>query len=63
MNRIRYMKAAARFVEAMDHTPVWPLLTVRVQPNMRLKLTAPVVCGKIAFVNVLAWRRSLGAPR
>ena len=41
MNRIRYMKAAARFVEAMDHTPVWPLLTVRVQPNMRLKLTAP----------------------
>jgi len=47
MNRTRYMKAAARFVEAaarfveaMDHTLVWPLLTVRVQPNMRLKLTA-----------------------
>jgi hypothetical protein len=33
------------------------------QPNMRLKLTAPVVCGKLAFVNVKAWRRSLGAVR
>jgi len=34
-----------------------------VQPNKRLKLTAPAVCGKLAFVNVNAWRRSLGAPR
>ena len=32
-------------------------------PNMRLKLTAPVVCGRLAFVNVLVWRRSLGAIR
>jgi hypothetical protein len=33
------------------------------QPNMRLKLPAPVVHGKIAFVNRTVWRRSLGAPR
>ncbi len=32
-------------------------------PNTRLKLTAPVNCGKLAFANVLVWRRSLGAPR
>jgi len=31
--------------------------------NMRLKLSAPVICGRIAFVNVNAWRRSLGAIR
>jgi len=30
---------------------------------MRLKLTAPVVCGRIAFVNRTLWRRSLGAIR
>ena len=35
----------------------------RLLPNKRLKLTAPVICGKIAFVNVKAWRRSLGALR
>ncbi len=33
------------------------------RPNKRLKLPAPVVCGRIGFVNVLVWRRSLGAPR
>ncbi len=33
------------------------------QPNKRLKLSAPVVCGRIPFVNVKARRRSLGAPR
>src|SRR3989442_10709081 len=32
-------------------------------PNMRLKLTAPVVCGRIPFVIILARRRSLGALR
>jgi len=32
-------------------------------PNMRLKLAAPVVYGRMAFVNLLVWRRSLGAPR
>ncbi len=32
-------------------------------PNTRLKLTAPVVFGKIAFVNVLVRRRSLSAIR
>ena len=32
-------------------------------PNTRLKLTAPVVCGRLAFVNVKAWRRSLRAIR
>ena len=32
-------------------------------PNMRLKLTAPVLEGKIAFVNRTVWRRSLGAIR
>jgi hypothetical protein len=35
----------------------------RALPNMRLKLAAPVICGRIAFVNVKAWRRSLGAIR
>jgi hypothetical protein len=34
-----------------------------VQPNTRLKLTAPVIYGRIAFVNVKAWRRSLDAIR
>ncbi len=33
------------------------------RPNKRLKLTAPVNCGKLAVVNVLVWRRSLGAIR
>jgi hypothetical protein len=32
-------------------------------PNKRLKLPAPVIYGRIAFVNVLARRRSLGAIR
>jgi hypothetical protein len=32
-------------------------------PNTRLKLTAHVICGKLAFVHVKASRRSLGAPR
>ncbi len=27
-------------------------------PNKRLKLAAPVVYGRIAFVNLLVWRRS-----
>src|SRR2546425_86657 len=31
--------------------------------NTRLKLPAPVVCGRIAFVNLRVWRRSLGAIR
>jgi len=31
--------------------------------NKRLKLAARVVCGRIAFVNVPARRRSLGAIR
>ncbi len=31
------------------------------RPNKRLKLTAPVVYGRITFVNVTVWRRSLGA--
>jgi hypothetical protein len=30
---------------------------------MRLKLTAPVIYCGIAFVNITAWRRSLGASR
>ena len=34
-----------------------------VLPNTRVKLTAPVVYGRIAFVNVKVWRRSLGALR
>jgi len=33
------------------------------QPNTRLKLAAPVVCGRISFVIIPAWRRSLGAIR
>jgi len=36
---------------------------VRQQPNTRLKLTAPVVYCRIAFVSVLVRRRSLGAIR
>jgi hypothetical protein len=48
-------------------------MTFCAQPNLRLKLTAPrthearftagVRCGRIAFVNLLARRRSLGAIR
>ena len=36
---------------------------IAVLPNTRLKLAAPAISGNIAFVNVKAWRRSLGAPR
>ena len=32
-------------------------------PNTRLKLTPPVVCGRIPFVNSQARRRSLAARR
>ncbi len=32
-------------------------------PNTRLKLSAPVIYGKLAFVNALVWRRSLSAIR
>ena len=32
-------------------------------PNKRLKLTAPVVCGKLSFVIIPVRRRSLGASR
>jgi len=31
--------------------------------NTRLKLTAPVICGTIAFVIIQVWRRSLSAIR
>jgi len=34
-----------------------------VPPAKRLKLTAPVVYGRIAFVNLRVWRRGLGAIR
>jgi hypothetical protein len=34
---------------------------LRALPNIRLKLTAAVVCGRIAFLNVLDRRRSLSA--
>jgi len=37
--------------------------TIALLPNTRLKLSAPVVYGRIAFVNRTARRRSLGAPR
>ena len=33
----------------------------RQPPNMRLKLTAPVVCDRGAFVNLKTWRRDEGA--
>ncbi len=36
---------------------------VRRLPNTRLKLSAPVICGRIPFVNVLVRRRSLSALR
>lgn len=32
-------------------------------PNMRMKLTAPVVCCRITFVLRTVWCRSLGAIR
>jgi len=32
-------------------------------PNMRLKLPAPVLEGRIAFVHFTVWRRSLSAIR
>ena len=48
-------------------------MTFGAQPNQRLKLTAPLThevrfttavrCGRIAFVNILVWRRSFGAIR
>jgi len=34
-----------------------------VPPNMRLKLAAPILGGRIAFVHRTVWRRSLGAIR
>ena len=34
-----------------------------VLPNMRLKLAAPLIYGRIAFVHCTLWRRSLGAIR
>ena len=34
-----------------------------VPPNTRLKLSAPGVYGRIPFVIIRAWRRSLGAFR
>jgi hypothetical protein len=34
-----------------------------VLPNTHLKLTAPVLEGRIAFVNLQVWRRSLRAIR
>ena len=37
--------------------------SARVLPNTRLKLTAPVLEGRIAFVIRTARRRSLGAFR
>ena len=36
---------------------------VNVLPNLRLKLTAPVVCGKLSFVIIRDRRCSLGAIR
>jgi len=39
------------------------LVQVLGQPNQRLKLAAPVIYGRIAFVKEKARRRSLGAPR
>ena len=36
---------------------------MRALPNMRLKLSAPVICGKLAFVEMKTWRRSVGAIR
>jgi hypothetical protein len=32
-------------------------------PNMRLKVAAPLVCGKLAFVIIPVRRRSLSAIR
>lgn len=34
-----------------------------VRANLPLKLTAPIVCGRIAFVHRTVWRRSFGAFR
>jgi hypothetical protein len=39
------------------------LRTPEQPPNMRLKLTAPVLEGRIAFVEMKTRRRSLGASR
>ncbi len=33
------------------------------QPNKRLKLTPPLICGRLLFVMILDRRRSLAAPR
>jgi len=37
--------------------------TGRVQPNMRLKLSAPALKGSVVFVSTHAGRRSLSAIR
>jgi hypothetical protein len=47
---------------------IWPAETAADSagtqpPNKRLKLAAPVVYGRIAFVNRTVWLRSLGAIR
>jgi hypothetical protein len=39
------------------------LVNMTALSNMRLKLAAPVVGGRIAFVHRKVWRRSLGAIR
>ena len=39
------------------------LARVNALPNKRLKLTAPVVCGRLSFVIIPTGRRSLGAYR
>ena len=39
------------------------VMVVKLPPNTRLKLTAPVGYGRIPFVIIVARRRSLGAPR
>ena len=60
-------------VEARRSTVFWGFLTSglpahllkipELLPNKRLKLTAPALQGRIAFVITLTVRRSLGAVR
>src|SRR2546430_7386230 len=40
-----------------------PHVVYQLAPNKRLKLTAPVIRGRIPFVIIPVRRRSLGAPR
>ncbi len=54
---------AAMFREYSSYLPCSPMTLMTPPSNTRLKLTAPVVCGRLLFVNSPVRRRSFGAFR